>query len=305
MRTPCGAEGRQDGVVGAPPILPPLRHLHDQHQGGEARQQPERDEHGDRRTEGLLHAVPLLRSGLGDEHALCGQRPGKSGEVAGVVEPDPAVGVEPVLLVRLVEGSRRHHDAGQRGLVGHRLPREDPDPRDRDRPDGRLAGIGRRHAHGEVLADLEAGGIGKDGVDEHLLGPIRVWQPAGDEGRELEGELIAGGRDHAAGERRVGLVDDGEVATLVAVSRDRRLGVEDLGRVLGREVVGHGGCLGVGRIEDAAVRRGGVTGAREAGQCEAEGQSQNHASPDESDEPSSQTMGDEVGDQGITWRAWS
>ena len=153
------------------------------------------------------------------------------------------------------------------------------------------------HAHGEVLADLEAGGIGQDGVDEHLVGPIRVREPAGLEGRELEGELVAGGRDHATGERRVGLLDEGEEAALVAVPGDRRLGVEDRGRLLGREVVGHDGGLGVRRVEDAAVGRGGVAGGGEAGQREAERQAQHHAATEERREPPAQAVGDEVGDQ--------
>ena len=102
----------------------------------------------------------------------------------------------------------------------------------------RLVRVGDVDAQGEVLADLEARGIRQDGVDEHLVGPIGVGEPTGLEGRELERELVAGGREHATGERRVDLLDEAEEAALVPVPGDRRLRVEDRGRLLGRQVVG-------------------------------------------------------------------
>ena len=100
--------------------------------------------------------------------------------------------------MRFVERAREHEDAAQRRLVGHCVGREIADADDGRRCFDLIVEVGGDEGEVDLVADAEPGAVGDDAVHEELVDRVGIRESPGPHVRELERELVVGGRKQRA-----------------------------------------------------------------------------------------------------------
>ena len=170
----------------------------------------------------------------------------------------------------VVEGTGEDDETEDRRLVTDRLGGHRADADDRHGGRRRRRGVTCEEVERQPIPDLELGACGRRLVDEHLIGPRRVGQAAGAHHGTFEREGVVGGGEQPPCVGWVDAVEDSEEAGVDLLARDPRDGVERLLGLLERPAVGDGGIQRVRSDEDALVCRRRPARRSEAGETDAE-----------------------------------
>ena len=149
----------------------------------------------------------------------------------------------------------------------------------------------------QTLTDLEAAALGHPGVDDRLVGCVGVWEATGAQRRTLDGEAIVDRREQRGRQNGVDAVRVAEEAGVDPLPGDAVDGAQRPFRLLGWLPERDRRVGGVGRDEDAVVRRRGGRGRREAREAEPKPEAEQHAGGDQRAPMAGQaSLGDEPDD---------